>query len=245
MKSKELLEKLGLSDAEAGIYLAILEMGKGLPKHIADKAHIKRPTLYKLLPGLLSKGLVSETVIGKRRYLVAEDPEAYLGSKRSELEQAEQLLPELRLLLSTASVKPKIILYEGVDGLKKVYMDTIKEKNEILEFVSLKNIHPEIEFHSTNYYIPRRIKNGVPIKIIVSEPAHSQRIGLMNSAKELREVKAVDGDKFPIPLDCYIYGDNVSFALYRTDSEPVGIIVRSAEIAQMLRSLFGFIWEKV
>jgi hypothetical protein len=54
----------------------------------------------------------------------------------------------------------------------------------------------------------------------------------------------VDGKKFPIPLDCYIFGNNVGFALYRKDSEPIGIIIKSIEIATMLKSLFNFIWEK-
>lgn len=242
-ESQDLLQKLGLSEPEVNIYLTVLQLGKGLPKHIAEKAGVKRPTLYALLPGLLETGLISETIIGKRRYLVAQDPEVYLSKKRAEIDQVEKLLPELRLLLSTASIKPRILVYDGIEGLRKIYMDNLKYGQEILEFVSLENIHPEIEFHSANYYIPRRISKGIPIKIIVSGTPRSHDINLLNNTKALREVKVIDSKQFPIPLDCYIYGENVSFALYRTDSEPVGVIIRSKEIAQMLRSLFLFIWE--
>ena len=73
MERDNLLVKLGLTEAETAIYLAALELGKALPKHLAEKAKVKRPTLYQLLPSLLEKGLLSETVVGKRRYLVAED----------------------------------------------------------------------------------------------------------------------------------------------------------------------------
>ncbi len=241
---QELLENLGLSQAESAIYLAGLELGKSLPKHLAEKAKVNRSVLYKLLPNLLKQGLIAETILGKRRYLIAEDPENLLNKKQSEIDQLETIIPELRLLLTTASNKPKIIFYEGMEGIKKLYFDNLKEQKPILEFVSLKQIHPEIEFHSSNYYIPQRIKRKIPIKILVSGQARSNRIKLTTDTYALREVKLLDENLYPIPLDCYIYGDNLSFALYRKDSEPIGVIIRSKEITTTMRSLFNLIWEK-
>ena len=242
MANQDILKTLGLSDHESKIYLAALESGNALPKHLAEKAGIKRPMLYKLLPEMIEKGLLSETRKGKRRYLVAEDPEVYLDKKRVELALAEQSVPGLRLLLQTAAVKPKIVFYEGVAGLKKLYMDNLREKKPILEFVSVEKIHPEIEVYSKNYYIPQRINRKIPIKIIVSGNTTSRLLDLKTADWAFREVRTIDDQKFHIPLDCYIYGDNVSFALYRTDSEPIGIIIRSKEIATMLRSVFEFVW---
>jgi len=244
MINNEILTSFGLSSVESTIYLAALELGESLPKHLAEKAGVKRPMLYKVLPDLLEKGLLSQTVKGKRRYLVAEDPEVLVEKKHAELKMLEENLPELRLLLRTATSKPKIVFYEGIEGLKKLYMDNLRERQPILEFVSLENIHPEIEFHSKNYYIPARINRNIPIKIIVSGETESKSIKLKTDLYALREVKTISQEKFPIPLDCYIYGDNVSFAVYRTDSDPIGIIIRSREISQILRSLFEFVWEK-
>lgn len=244
LMENDALKGLGLSDSEAKIYMAALAAGESLSKHLAEKAGVKRPMLYKLLPELVSKGLLTETRKGKRRYLVAEDPEVYLDKKRAELALAEQSVPELRLLLQTATVKPKIVFYEGVEGLKKLYMDNLREKKPILEFVSMERIHPEIEKHSKNYYIPQRINRKIPIKIIVSGNTTSELLNLKTADWALREMRTIDEKKFPIPLDCYIYGDNASFALYRTDSEPIGIIIRSREIATMLRSLFEFVWHQ-
>jgi len=231
MEYEKIMQNMGLSKLETDLYLAILQLGKALPANLAKKAKVKRPTLYKALPELKSLGLVSETIIGKRKYIVAEDPQNYLERKSKELKDFENKLPELRLLLNTATIKPKIIFYEGVKGIEKLYMETLREKKLILEFVSLENISPEIEFHSRNYYIPQRINRKIPIKIIISGKTESSLIKLKTAAWELREVKIIDGKKFPIPLDCYIFGDNVAFALYRKDSEPIGIIIRSIEVA--------------
>ena len=243
MQSSEILNSLGLTRTEADVYLAALELGTSLPSHLAIKAKVKRPMLYKLLPDLIGKGLLSETIIGKRRLLVAEDPENYFEKKQSELAQLERTLPELKALLATASSKPKIAFYEGIGGIKKLYMENLHQKQQILEIVSLEKISPEIEFHSSRYYIPERIKRRIPVKILVSGPTKSKAINLKTDPYSLREVKILDQQLFPVPLDCYIYGDNVSFAVYRTDSEPIGVIIRSKEIAATLRSLFNFAWQ--
>lgn len=245
MEYDSILEKLGLSDHEAKIYVAGLGMGRALPKHLAEKAGVKRPTLYKIMGDLLAKGLFSETIIGKRRFLVAEDPKKYIEKKQSELDQMLEIVPELRLLLATASIKPKISFYEGLEGLKKLYMENLQTKGEILEFVSLENIHPEIEFHSSRYFIPQRINKRIPIKIIVSGGMQLGKIILKTDPYALREVRTIDQKLYPIPLDLYIYDDNVAFALYRTDSEPIGVIIRSREVASTMRSLHSFIWKSV
>lgn len=244
MHIQESLKNLGLSPRESEIYLAALELGQSLPKHLAEKASVKRSTLYKLLPNLIERGLLSETVRGKRRYLVAEDPELFLEKKQADLKAAELLVPELRLLLATATTKPKIIFYEGVEGVKKIYLDNLRERKPTLNMLGLENIHPAIDEYANHYYIPLRVINRITIDILISGGIKSAEMYLKTDPAFLRRVKILDPKKFPIPLDCYIYGDNVSFALWRKDSEPIGLIIRSKEIAMTMRSLFNYIWEK-
>src|SRR3989344_1062009 len=192
MERDNLLVKLGLTEAETAIYLAALELGKALPKHLAEKAKVKRPTLYQLLPSLLEKGLLSETVVGKRRYLVAEDPQVYFEKKQAEIAQLEKLLPQLQSLLATATIKPAISFYEGVEGIKKLYMENLRVGEPILEMVSLERIHPEIEFHSSRYYIPERINRKIPIKILVSGETRSKAINVKTAPHALRERKTIE-----------------------------------------------------
>ena len=239
-----LLKNLGLSEAESTVYLAALELGKALPKHLADKAGVKRPTLYELLPNMLEQGLLSETIIGKRRYFVAEDPQVLMEKKQAEMEHLEKLIPELRILLATSTTRPKIIFYEGVEGAKKIYLDNLRERKPTLNFIGLENINPKIDEYAQHYYIPRRIKYGITIDILISGSIKSPYMYLKTDPYALRKVKTIDGKKFSIPLDAYIYGDNVSFSLWRKDSEPIGLIIRSKEITTTMRSLFNFIWEK-
>lgn len=239
----KMVQNLGFSANEARIYLAALELGTCLPLHLAVKAGIKRPTLYKILPELFRKGVLSETMIGRRRYLVAEDPEQYLDKKRSEFEYFTTIIPDLRSLMRTASVKPVIVFYEGIEGLKKVYLDNLRARKETLNYIGLEKIHPEIEDYTHQYYVPERVRRKISIRVLVSGPREYGRLNLTTDLKYLREVKIIDSKKYPFPLDAYIYGETVSFIMYREDSEPVGVIIRSREISIALRSLFELAWQ--
>jgi len=245
MIANDLLKNLGLSETESKIYLAALELGKALPKHLAEKARVKRPTLYEFLDPMMEQGLLSETLIGKRRYFLAEDPQILLEKKQAEIDRLEKIIPELRILLATSSTKPKIIFYQGLEGVKKIYLDNLRERKPTLNFIGLDNINPEIDKYAQHYYIPRRIKYGITIDIIISGLIKSPFMYLKTDPYALRKVKTIDANKFPIPLDAYIYGDNVSFSLWRKDSEPIGVIIRSKEVATTMRSLFNFIWESI
>jgi HTH-type transcriptional regulator, sugar sensing transcriptional regulator len=246
MEQAKILSNLGLSDKEARVYLAALESGELLHKALADKAGIKRPTLYyEVLPSLIDKGLITETIKGKRKYLVAQDIQPFLESKKNQLERAEQLVPQLRSLLATATIKPKLLLFEGVEGIKKVWFDHLMHAQPILELVGIENIHPDLQKYIKNYYIIERSKRRIPLKMIVSGPTIAGSFKMKTDPYELRKVKTIDGSIFPTPLGCDIYGDNVSFTLHREDSEPVGLIIRSKEVATTMRSVFNFLWQKI
>ena len=66
---KSILQKIGLSDKDAEVYLACLELGTQPASVIARKAGLKRPTTYLILEGLLKRGLVSEYTGSNVKYL--------------------------------------------------------------------------------------------------------------------------------------------------------------------------------
>ena len=236
------LKSMGFSELEARVYVAALSLGKASPSNLAQKSGVKRPTLYKFLPVLKARGLLKEEVSGRRRLLVAEDPQLILDTKRSEMELLEKTIPELRALFGSVSLRPKLTSFDGSEGLKHLYMEVLRVKKPILEFVSLENISPEMEEYSKNYFIPQRVNRGIPIRILISGPTKSQLLEIITKDFLLREVRVLEKKHYPIPLDCYITGTLTAFILYRSDSEPVGILIDSAEIATTMASLFEIGW---
>ncbi len=68
------LRKIGLSDKEAKVYLAALELGKATVQEIAVKANVNRTTTYVAIEGLTEKELMSEYLENHKRFFIAEDP---------------------------------------------------------------------------------------------------------------------------------------------------------------------------
>jgi len=243
MDYQKTLTNSGLSQNEAKVYLAALELGETLYAPLAEKAGVKRATLYyDVLPNLIERGLIVQEIKGKRKYLIAQDPASYLESRKTQLEELERNVPHLRALLSSAKSKPTVLLFEGIDGIKKVWQDHLTQKEPILEFVGIENIHPELQKYLKEHYIWKRAEKKIPVQMLISGPTIAGVFDVKSDRYELRQVKRIDGSHFPIPLSCDIYGDNVSFTLHREDSEPVGLIIRSKEIATTMRSLFSIVW---
>jgi sugar-specific transcriptional regulator TrmB len=244
MNIAEQLEFLGLSEGEATVYSTLATLGPSLPTEIAKHTGIKRPTLYEVFPKLLEKGLLSETVKGKRKYFFAEDIQSFLDERQRQLDTVQAVVPELRALLATASSKPKILFYEGVEGIKKVYYDHLLVRQEILELVSIEQIHPDLQTYITNYYIPERARRKIPLKMLVNGKTTLEPWRVRTNSLEYREVRVFEEGILKTPLGLNIYGDNVSITLHREDTEAIGLIIRSKEIAETLRSIFIFLWGK-
>ncbi len=73
--SKVALGKLGFSDKESEVYLALLQHGTMTPAEIAKLTRISRPTVYSVSKELVKKGVILEDLGGSSRSLIAKQPE--------------------------------------------------------------------------------------------------------------------------------------------------------------------------
>ena len=93
------LEELGLSPAEAKVYLTLVETGSTLAGPIIKKTGLHRGTTYQILQRLKEKGLVSAIVKGKKQYFIAESPDKLELLIDSELKSIENKKGELNNFL--------------------------------------------------------------------------------------------------------------------------------------------------
>ena len=95
----EQLRHLGLSENEAKVYMAMLELGPSVVVEIARKAGTNRPTTYVQIESLKEKGLVSTQIKGKKQYFIAESPEKLELLIDNELKTVENKKGELKTFL--------------------------------------------------------------------------------------------------------------------------------------------------
>ena len=238
----KLLQELGLDQKGTAVYLAALELGETLILPLAAKADVKRPTLYEVLPRLHELGLISYGSRGKRRTVIAQDPGRLLALQEQRTEALRRLVPELLSRKRPKAGKPRVSSYEGVEGIKQVYEDTLLEDVGMRSFLQPQSVNPEIARYLTGNYMPRRAKKGIRIKNLVSgKPGEAET--LLQRKGFHRENRYVDQNDFPAEIEMLIYSNKVAFVTYAEGSEPMGIMIESREIAQTLRSLHALAWK--
>ncbi len=93
---QKLLEKSGLDDTEAKVYLALLELGPSTVTEITSKANITRTLGYHVLEKLGWQGLVDEAGDrGRRLHYVAKHPRHLLQFVKNKKTSVERQLAEL------------------------------------------------------------------------------------------------------------------------------------------------------
>lgn len=238
MNLNETLAQFGLINKEDDVYLACLELGLASVNEIAVKANIKRTTAYDVLANLIKKGLVGQTQKGKKRLFYAEQPEKL--NKLLEEKQAKlaEIMPMLKSLYNTAGEKPKIRYYEGKEGLKEVYCDTLNYTGELLAFVT-ENILKYLGDDFADEYIKKRKKTRITVRVI--GPDTEEIIAYKKVDKEfIKQTRLVPKEKFPFTIEMNIYGNKIAFMSFK---EAMGVIIESNEIAANMRLLFELAWQ--
>lgn len=248
MDTKTALLEIGLHENQIKVYLALLQMGEGNIHDIAVNAAIKRTTAYSILDVLKTKGLVTYLEKSGHRTYYAENPKKvllYFKNREQDLKtqakKFEGLIPELSSIYNVSATKPKIKFYEGVEGLKQVFEETLtlKPNEEILAIATATLIHKVLGDEWAADYLSRRAKGKIKQKAII-EDSPSGRVHQKNDKAESRISRLVPSDKFPFSNEIDIFGNKVMIASFK---DQMGVIIESADVAQTWKAIFDLAWE--
>lgn len=239
----ETLLSLGLSKREVGVYSALLELGRGTVTQISRKAGINRTTGYDILDALAHKNLVRLSGKRPKEEYVAESPEKIisllnekLAETQRQLATAKEFLPQLKAM-HTIQDRPQVRFYEGLEGLKEVYEDTLTSPETILAYACVDDMHKTLPNYFPEYY-KRRARKNISIRAIIPET----KVGLARAeldAEEKRDTALVPPDKYYFSPEINIYGNKVMVASWR---EKLGIIIESNEIADAMKKIYELAW---
>ena len=241
MQNTQLLSLLlgaGLNEKEAHLYLAGLELGETSLQKLAKEANIKRPTAYDVMRGLEEKGLFSQSIRDKKRYFIAEDPETVLMLSKTREEALAKALPDLKLLLQTGSRKPRVKFYDGVEGLKAMYWDTLESKGTILVYGSIDDMWYAMPRDFIKDYVKERAKRKINIRGLVPNTADAQEY-VKRDKEEMRHLILIPKDRFIFSNEINNYNNKVAIFSF---PEKIGVIIESEKIAETQRSIFELAW---
>lgn len=239
-----ILKSIGLSENQAKIYLAGLELGPASILDIARVSGVKRTTIYSVMEELLDHDYFTTLKkAGKKQYL-AIDPDSLKHLIAERHETLTHNLPELRALYSLSPVKPKVVFYEGVENLKRIMEEPIHLLPKGQLYYRINSGQQEmIKAVGADWWkelSEKRIKKHLPIKVIADRIAEPIPELVEAGPKALREIRFLPKE-IHIPVREQIYGDRVAIIDLAT---PMALVIEDKNVAELHRVFFESLWEK-
>jgi len=228
----EILKKIGLSDQEIKIYLALLKLRTSTATKIASETNIDRATTYRFLNSLIEKGFVSYVITNNVKYFNAAHPNKLIEDLKEKLEQTKVILPELESLINSKNEETTLELFKGKEGLKTIMKDILKENKPYTFIGEVERFFTELPFYIEQWLMSIE-KQKLKGRLICNENAK------FKTAKT--ETYRLISNDFISRISTWTYGNKTSLFIW--SNPPYGIIINNKDVTDSNLSLFEFFWK--
>ncbi|MBN2459941.1 hypothetical protein JXB28_06675 [Candidatus Woesearchaeota archaeon] len=237
---KEELEKLGLTENEATVYLALLDTGLTTAGSIIKKTKYHRNIVYFNLDRLIEKGLATFVMIKNIKHFQAAEADEltnYIEKQRQELEAKERLLkqviPELEARRKITRQQEEATVYKGLKGVKNVLEDITRSKTELLLFATGWGAKQTLGSYYNQWHLKLK-ENNITGRALVSKKAKI-------TEKLPYKVRYLD-EEFIQPTTICVFEDKVLNIIW--ENEPLAVLITSEKNAESYRAYFEILWKK-
>lgn len=239
MKLSSILTAVGLSDAEAGVYMDLLEYGTQTISEISRTSKLHRPAIYKALPTLKEKGLVSERQIGKLIHYAAEPPERLRNLVHALHEDLDTMIPNLVQLQDNKT--PVVRRLDGKAGVHAVFEDILQtlHKGEAFYRYSSETAEHNLAVGLPPNYEERRDKKEIG-RLVISNSDY------VRSREPQLDETLVEVPEEYLPFDDgvsqIIYGPKIAYIDY---NQPIATIIENPAVAKFQKEIFMMLFRQL
>ncbi len=235
----ETLKDYGLSESEIKVYISLLKTGEASAQSIAKNAGLPRTTTYHLLDALIQKGLVSSVIKGVIKYFQATHPSQLAEILAEKKRRIEEIIPELKEIALTIREKPKVVVYEGLQGIKTILQDILDARKEILHYGDIISLQKVLPF-AFPQFIRKRVERKIPIRILCKkEEPHAEL--LRTARKEYRTFVFIPKE-YIFKTSVFLYSHKVVVLSLHT--EPYfGIVIENKDYYDTQKNMFELLWK--
>lgn len=237
------LLKIGLTEGEAKVYLALSEIGSSTVGPIVKKSQVAYSNVYDILNRLIDKGIVSFIVKNKTKYFQAGSPSnliQYLDKKQDNISKEREalikILPDLEKLQESKS-EQEAEIFLGKKGLRTAYeklFHNTSKNDEGLFFY----IHNEKYAEESNLFY----------NSIVDLVSKTKNRGICNSEYKsswfIKKAKHLNIRFLDLPLPGNIDIINDKILLVSWGENIFSVLIHSQSIADNLKKYFNEMWSK-
>ncbi len=236
-----ILQAVGLDAKQSQLYVTGLQLGTAPASDYAKSSGLNRITSYNLLEELVHRGYFTVVKKMRAKWYAPVAPEFVALEARKNAEALERVLPELRSLQGAKYRKPRVRFFEGWDGVRHVYQDTLTAKGELLNFANsavVRKFWPKYD----EEYVEERVRRGIHLRGIAPDDAAGRRVH-GEDRDRLREIRLVPASDFDFKNEIKIYDHKVAIISFAEDeSSMFGVIMESKEVAETQRQIFEMAW---
>ena len=244
-----ILRKAGLTESQAKGYLALIQHGTLSPTELADKTGESRTNGYMICDKLVALGLATKKEGPKALYSPAHPSalEALAERRRKAIQRAEtevkQGIDPLINMFYAATEMPGARTVQGIEGIKEVYADTLKTKQDIY-FLRTTSDEVDLGLEYLNTYRKKRAELGIHTYALTPATATAQqRIRSNEDANMLFHRTLLPINTYTAPVEIDIYGNKVAFISF--GETQMATIIDSPVIAESMRQLMQLLAQQL
>lgn len=239
---KKVLLQTDLTPSQAEILEYLYQNKEEKASIIAKNIKRSRAIVYKELEGLANIGIVAKIEKpGKVTVFSAGHPsllEKLLENREKQLKKDRELLsnylPDMVSAFNLINNKPGIKIYEGIEGLEKIYEEILREGKDIfLVRSAYEPTYKEKIIPIVNDFIKNRVKKNIKVTAITPSDELSDP---SKDATWLMTRFATNKESYDAPVEIDIFGNKI--AILSFGDELIGMIIESKQIAQSLTQIF-------
>ncbi len=248
------LEKFGLSDKQAKIYLLLVEHKELRIGQITELAGIPRSSVYESLKGLYEMG-IAEEIVGENHKLVRPYP---IGAMHHGLDERMQLVQKLKEDLSELekalpinqpgeSIGTAVRYYKGRSGARQLYWNTLKAKDTVYVYSDWgRGRYVGMKFYET--FVAESRRRQIRERVIINatpEALESIRRyttpGSAISRTRIEDIRAIDEKVLIVRGDALIYS-NIFAQVYIKNIEINGFEIENPLFVATQRQVHEAFW---
>ena len=233
----QILEDIGLSNAEIKVYLTLLELGTSTAGPILEKSGLQNSVVHMTLNKLIERGFVTFIKEVKRNHYQATNPKHIIDFINEKKERFEEILPELLVKQQQAKEKPEIITFRGINGIKELLMELLEaggKEHHTFGSTAKSLILGDAWWVS---YHKKRSQLGIKAKLLFNESLAHWKAEKKYPKSEVKYTKA----GFEPLTETIIRNDKIGVIIW--SDKPLGITIHQKEAAKSYDQFFKIIWD--
>lgn len=236
------LQKLGLKENEAEVYLAGLKLGPTTILSISKETGIKRTNVYALVDNLMKKGLFNLKTTSFKKYYSAESPEKLKTLIDHRLDQTVNLLKS-KVEKKNNTKNNEILHFKGVGGMKNAFSLLLEDlqKDDFYYVISDGTRWYNTDQTFLEKFLRKRTKMKLDQKLILINNEFGQR-ALKNQEIYDQKVKLLPDNS---ELKATLVFTPYRVLTHQLTGERLTTIIESSEAAIAQKQLFDIAWENL